>query len=469
MEKPLNAEITKAGFTKYQKLVILIIALIQFSVVLDFMIINPISDMLMKELKISATKLGIVVSAYAFSAFLSGIIASGFADRYDRKRMLVFFYSGFCIGTLICGFAPTFQLLLVGRIVAGIFGGVLSSISMAIITDLFPINMRGRVMGFTQMAFAVSQILGIPLSIFFANKLGWYFPFFIIAGLIALTWIFIAISMKPVREHLVLQKGHNPIQHMMNTLSNRKYRTAFIASCLMPIGGYMLMPFGNPFLINNLGISPNDIPIIFFVTGICSMFIMPMVGKISDSVGKFKTMIAGSILASAMVIIYSNMVPVPLWVIIMINALMFAGIMSRIVPAQALITAVPDMADRGAFMSMNSSLTSLAGGIAALTGGLIVYSNDISVKTGIAHIAELVKSGSAYYANAGQFKTLIVSKIARADSSIAFWKERLISPIFNYDLLSYVVVGVMALCVVMIFRVNKIVMDKQPAVHAKPV
>ncbi|HLP13915.1 MAG TPA: MFS transporter [Flavobacteriales bacterium] len=463
MEKALNAETTKPGFTKYQKLVILIISLIQFTVVLDFMIMNPISDMLMKDLSISAAKLGIVVSAYAFSAAISGIAASGFADRYDRKRMLVFFYSGFCLGTLVCAFAPTFEILLTGRIVAGIFGGVLSSISMAIISDLFPIHMRGRVMGFTQMAFAVSQVLGIPLSLFFANKFGWYFPFILIAIFIALTWLFIAVSMKPIREHLALQKGHNAFKHMTNTIANRQYRVAFIASCLMPIGGYMLMPFGNPFLINNLEVSPHDIPLLFLVTGICSMFIMPMVGKISDSLGKFKTMVAGSILASFMVIIYANMLPVPLWVIIMINALMFAGIMSRIVPAQALITAVPDMADRGAFMSMNASLTSLAGGIAALAGGLIVYSKDIALQTGIGRVVQLVKSGSAYYTDAAHFDKLVTSKTGIPDDAFVFWKERLIIPIHNYDVLSYVVVAVMALCVVMVFRVNKIVIAKHQA------
>ncbi|HYG53079.1 MAG TPA: MFS transporter [Flavobacteriales bacterium] len=460
MDKPLNASTVKPNFTGYQKLVILILSLIQFTIVLDFMIMNPISDMLMKDLSISAAKLGIVVSAYAFSAAISGIIASGYADRYDRKRMLVFFYTGFCLGTLVCGLAPTYEILLIGRIVAGIFGGVLSSISMAIISDLFPISMRGRVMGFTQMAFAVSQVLGIPLSLFFANKFGWYFPFIIIAIFIALTWLFIAVSMKPVREHLALQKSHNAFVHMTNTISNRNYRTAFIASCLMPIGGYMLMPFGNPFLINNLHVSPNDIPLIFLVTGICSMFIMPMVGKISDALGKFRTLIAGTILASVMVIIYANMLPVPLWVIILVNALMFAGIMSRIVPSQALISAVPDMADRGAFMSMNASLTSMAGGIAALTGGLIVYSTDFGIGTGIARVAELLKNGSAYYMNAGHFNQVVVSRSAISDSGFVFWKERLITPVFNYDVLSYVVVGVMVLCVFFIYRVNKIVIAK---------
>lgn len=388
------------------------LALTQFTIVLDFMIINPISDMLLKELKITPAKLGIVVSAYAFSAALSGIITSGFADKYDRKKILVFFYSGFCLGTLVCGIATSFEVLLVGRIVAGLFGGVIGSISMAIITDLFPLEKRGRVMGFTQMAFAASQVLGIPISIFFANKFGWFVPFIIIAALIAAVWIFIAAVMKPVSEHLKLQKGGTPFKHMTNTLTKKTYRNAFIASCLLPVGGYLLMPFGNPFIINNLGVHKEQIPMIFLISGICSLIIMPVVGKLSDSMGKMKTLIAGTILASIMVVVYANLNPVPIWVIITINAVMFAGIMSRIIPAQALISAVPDAADRGAFMSMNASLTSMAGGISSLLAGMIVS------------------------------------------------QKNEVSPIENYDVLSYVCVAIMVICIVFMIKVNTLVNQK---------
>lgn len=402
----------KHTFTPYQKIVIVILALTQFTVILDFMVMNPISDMLIKELNISTSRLGIVVSAYAFSAAVSAVLTTNFADRYNRKKLLVFFYSGFLLGTLLCGLARSFETLLIGRIVAGIFGGVLSAVSMAIITDLFPISVRGRVMGFTQMAFSASQVLGIPLSLYFANFMGWYFPFIIISVFIGIIWIFINVSMKPVNEHLKLQTKVNAFAHMKNTLANRHYRMAFMASCLMPIGGYLLMPFGNPYLINNMGIHKNDIPTIFLITGICSIFIMPAVGKISDSIGKFKTLVAGSFLASIMVIIYANLPMVPLWVIIVINAVMFAGIMSRVIPSSALISAVPDMADRGAFMSINASLTSLAGGIAALLGGFIVYQKD-------------------------EF-----------------------SPLEHYDILSYVCVAVIMICIFFVWRVNNIVKQK---------
>src|ERR1700755_455031 len=111
-------------FTSYQKFVIAIIALIQFTVVLDFMVMSPLSPMVMESLKINPTQFGFVVAAYAFSAGISGILAAGLADKYDRKKFLMVFYAGFVVGTLFCAVAPTFEILLAARIVTGLFGGV---------------------------------------------------------------------------------------------------------------------------------------------------------------------------------------------------------------------------------------------------------------------------------------------------------------------------------------------------------
>ena len=159
------------------------LAFLQFTIILDFMIISPLGAILLRDLHLPTQKFGLVVSVYAFSASLSGLLAAGFADRFDRKKLLLFFYTGFTGGTLFCGLAPTYQLLLAARIVTGVFGGVIGSISMAIITDLFPLNMRGRVMGVVQTSFAASQVLGLPLGLYLANRWGWHAPFLMIVAL----------------------------------------------------------------------------------------------------------------------------------------------------------------------------------------------------------------------------------------------------------------------------------------------
>jgi len=173
---------TKIKFDSYHILVIVLLALTQFTVVLDFMIMSPLGDMLMKSMNLSTKQFGFAVSGYAFSAGISGLLTAGFADRFDRKKLLLFFYVGFIAGTLFCGLSHTYAMLLAARIVTGLFGGVIGSISMAIVADLFPLEQRGRVMGFMQMGFGASQVLGIPISLYIANAWGWQAPFLSLGG-----------------------------------------------------------------------------------------------------------------------------------------------------------------------------------------------------------------------------------------------------------------------------------------------
>src|SRR5882757_935716 len=176
------SKIKEKVFTRYEVFMIAILAILQFTVILDFMVISPLGVILMKTLDITASKFSVVVSAYAFSAGASGLLAAGFADKFDRKKLLMFFYTGFILGTVLCAVATDFNFLLIARIITGIFGGVIGSIGLAIVTDLFKMEVRGRVMGFTQMAFAASQVLGIPIGLILANNYGWHSCFWMIAG-----------------------------------------------------------------------------------------------------------------------------------------------------------------------------------------------------------------------------------------------------------------------------------------------
>lgn len=363
---------TTIPLTGYQKIVIALLAAVQFTIILDFMVMAPLGDMLMKSMHIHANQFATAVSAYAFSAGFSGLMAAGFADKYDRKKLLIFFYTGFILGTFLCGIATTYPLLLVGRIVTGLFGGVLGSVSMAIITDLFTFDQRGRVMGFVQMAFAVSQVAGIPVGIYLANNWGWEAPFLMIVGLSILTVLVVIKSLKPVAKHMELKTNVNPVVHLQKTVTNNSYLLPFVTTALLSIGGFMMMPFSTPFVINNLEISQKELPLIYVITGIASMVVMPLIGKLSDKAGKFPTFVAGSVVAIIMIIVFTHLPPVPVWKLVVVNVLMFTGIMSRMIPSQALMTAIPRMEDRGAFMSVNSSLQQVAGGVASWIAGLII-------------------------------------------------------------------------------------------------
>lgn len=370
-----NSSALDKKFSKYERFVIVILALTVFTVVLDFMVLAPLGAQLLRILNISPAQFGLVVSAYAFSAGASGLLAAGFADRYDRKKLLLFFYSGFIIGTLLCGLANTYNLLLFARVFTGIFGGVISSISFAIITDLFIVEKRGRVMGFVQMSFGVSQVLGIPIGLYLAHQFDWHAPFISIVILSVIIFLIILKWLNPVDAHLKVQSDKNAFMHMFHTITNKQYLLGFTAMALISIGGFLIMPLSSAYLVNNIKITDAQLPILFMFTGAFSLITGPIVGRWADQFGKLNVFLFGSFLTVIMVFVYTNMPVWPLYLVTIINILLFIGVSSRMISGSALITQLPELKDRGAFMGINSSLQQISGGIGSVIAGLIVIQN----------------------------------------------------------------------------------------------
>lgn len=259
------------------------------------------------------------------------------------------------------------------------------------------------------MGFGASQILGIPISLYIANAYGWQSPFFMIVVLAAIVWFAIVLKMKPIIKHLEVKSDRNALTHLWHTIKNRDYRIGFFATALLSVGGFMMMPWGSAFAINNLRVTAEQLPLLFMVSGVSAIVIMPVIGRFSDKIDKFKLFAIASVWMIIAVIIYTNLTPVPLWIVLTVNVLMMIGMMSRMVPSMALATALPKLQDRGAFMSINSSLQQFAGGIAASVGGFIVV------------------------------------------------QKTKYSPLEHYDTLGYVIVGISIIGIYAIYRVSKVV------------
>ncbi len=371
MTRSLASPTAIVPFSSYQKLVVAILAFMQFTIVLDFMILSPLGAVLMPALQITPKQFGLVVSVYAFSAGLSGILAAGFADRFDRKRMLMFFYAGFVLGTLLCGIAGSYEFLLFARMVTGLFGGVIGSIVLAIATDLFPLQMRGRVMGVVQTAFGASQILGLPLGLYLSNHYGWHAPFLMIVAVSTAVGFVVMAKLRPINEHVGKSK-EDAFEHLMSTVTVPRYAAAFATTSLLAIGGYMLMPFTSAFTVHNMGIPADQLFKIYLVTGVAAIVSGPLVGRAADSFGKLPVFVFGSILAALMVVLYTHLGVTPLPVVMLVNVVLFVGIFSRMIPSQALMSAIPTPQSRGAFMAITASLQQMAGGVAALAAGYLV-------------------------------------------------------------------------------------------------
>jgi predicted MFS family arabinose efflux permease len=291
----------------------------------------------------------------------------------------------------------------------------MGSIAMAIVADLFPLEQRGRVMGFMQMGFGASQVLGIPIGLFLANAWGWQAPFLMIAGLSLVVLLVSVFKLEPINKHLLVQTDKSPLLHLWHTIENRHYRIGFLATAFLSLGGFMMMPWGSAFAVNNLGVTYGELPVLFMVAGISTLIIMPIIGKMSDRIDKFKLFTMASLWMIAVVVIYTHMSMVPFWAVITMNVLMMIGIMSRMVPSMALVSALPEMRDRGAFMSINSSLQQIAGGFAAGIGGMVVVQQTKS------------------------------------------------SPLEHYDTLGFIIVGIVLLSIFLIYRVSKIIKERRSA------
>src|ERR1700754_1437966 len=327
------------GFSPYQSILVALLALVQFTIIIDFMIMSPLGAIIMPALDISAAQFGVAVSAYAFSAGFSGILAAGFADRFDRKSLLLFFYVGFTLGTALCAVAPNYHVLLLGRIVTGLFGGVIGSVVLAIVTDLFALKLRGRVMGFVQTAFAASQVLGIPAGLFFSNHWNWHVSFGALIVLSVLGMAGVLLLMRPVNGHLALKQDKTAFRHLISTVGQPRYTLAFMVTALLATGGFMLMPFSSAYTVHNMGIDIVHLPTIYLVSGLFSIVIGPLVGRASDAFGKYPTFVFGSVVSIIMVLIYTHLGQVSLLTAIVVNVLMFVGIFSRMIPSQALMSA----------------------------------------------------------------------------------------------------------------------------------
>jgi predicted MFS family arabinose efflux permease len=268
-------------------------------------------------------------------------------------------------------------------------------------------------MGFVQMGFGASQVLGIPISLYIANEWGWQSPFIMIVVLAIIIWLMVMLKLQPVNKHLSLKIEKTAFTHLWHTIRQRSYRIGFLSTALLSLGGFMMMPWGSAFAVNNLEVSYSQLPILFMVGGVVSLIIMPVVGRLSDRIDKFKIFTISAIWMMVVILVYTNLTSVHFAIVVIMNILMMIGIMSRMVPAIALTSSLPQMQDRGAFMSINSSLQQMAGGLAAGVGGLIVVQKNQN------------------------------------------------SPLEHYNTLGYIIAVIIIANIIMVYRVSKIVKERQ--------
>jgi predicted MFS family arabinose efflux permease len=351
---------------------LLTLAAMQFTHVLDFIIMMPLGPQFMRIFAIDPQHFAALVSAYTFAAAASGFISAFWIDRFGRKRALLAVYSGFVVATALCGLAPTYPLLLLSRIVAGMFGGVIGALIMTIIADVLPYSRRARGTALVSSAFSLAAVLGVPLGLWFAAQYSWRMPFLALAALSvavgALAWRVLPQLDANVRA----APRHNPAAQLRAIFGVPNHLTAFALIVALMLSVFTVVPFVAPYNVANVGISEADLPYIYFAGGLTTLFTAQVIGHLADKHGKKRVFSIVALLSIVPIFITTHLPRVPLAWVIVSTVVSFVFVPGRIGPAMALVTGSVSPRLRGSFMSFNASIQQLSSGVATSIAGLII-------------------------------------------------------------------------------------------------
>ena len=404
----MRNSVSKSHFSRSEKTLLIVLGAIQFTHIVDFMIMMPLGPQLMRILNIQPEQFSWLVSAYTFCAGGTGILSAFFLDRFDRKRSLLFFYAGFTLGTLACALANGYYQLLAARALTGAFGGVLGSLVFAIVGDIIAPEKRGTAMGVLMGSFSLASIFGVPFSLYLANHGSWQTPLFILAGVSLLVGLVIMRLMPPLRGHLLGPRSSS-WEFLRRVLFQKRPSLALLLVGSMVFGQFALIPFLSPSLVANAGLREDQLPMIYLVGGLFSIISSPIIGRWSDRFGAARVLLITASISLLPFIIITHLGPIGLFGILSSCALFFTCMGGRMVPTITLATGSVLPQYRGMFMSLSSSLQQFAAAFAAFIAGQIV------VRTSGGRLEHYNQVG--YIAIALTFVSLIIAYFLRNEAA----------------------------------------------------
>ena len=359
-----------------EKLLLFILAMVQFTHILDFMIIMPLGSQFMRIFDISPRQFSLIVSAYAGSAFVMGLFSAMFIDRFGRKQALFFTYIGFTIGTIACAMAPGYYFFLAARSITGAFGGILGALVLSVIGDTIPLKRRASAMGTVMTAFSVASVLGVPAGIYLAAEFSWRAPFLAVGGMAVALAFGIFFFMPPLRAHLesgLVQR--NPFRVMGNIFGDANQRLALLFTVILMLGHFTIIPFIAPYMQLNIGFSDYQVTYIYFIGGMLTVFLLPFFGRLADRHGHAKVFTVSSLFALFSIFAITNLPAVSIVLALCATSSFFVVASGRNVPAMTMVTSVVQPESRGSFMSVRSSVQEMALALSSLVAGLIITEN----------------------------------------------------------------------------------------------
>ncbi|WP_310631238.1 MFS transporter [Paraburkholderia sp.] len=350
-----------------------LLALTQFTIIMDFMVMMPLGPQIMHAFAITPAMFATAVSAYSLCSGLSGLFAATYIDRFDRRRLLQVSYALFALSNLACAFATNFHLLLFARAFAGLTGGVLGSIVMAIVSDVIPVQRRGAATGVIMMGFSMAAIAGVPAGIVLGAHFGWSAPFLLLVVLSAVIWVAGSRVIPPLTEHVDRDTPLGEIvPRLWQLLTLPRHMKAFALTFTMMCAHMLVIPFISPMLVANYGVAPEQLSWLYVAGGASTFLTARAVGRLADRYGKRRVFRVMALVSIAPVLFVTHLPVLPFIVMVGFFAVFMIALSSRMVPMQALLTTIPEPARRGAFLSANNAVQALGTGIGAWVGGLLL-------------------------------------------------------------------------------------------------
>ena len=304
----------------------------------------------MRHLHIGPAQFGLVVSSYTVAAGLAGLVASSLVDRLGRKAAFLGMDAGFLLGTFLCGLAPTYGTLVLARVLTGAFGGIIGGLALAIIGDVFPEERRGRTTGALMSGFALASILGVPFGLYLGTRLGWHAPFLLLGVLGCPVLAVAAVTLPPLRGHLTrAASNRHPLRVVFETFTHRNHLNAFALVVMLMLAAFTVFPYVSPFLVSNVGLAEDQLPLMFIAGGVLTLFSAPLIGRLADRYGKLRVFRIVAPVSAVMTCALTNLEPVPAAVAIAVMAGLMVCNSGRMVAAMAMITSSVSPQRRGGF------------------------------------------------------------------------------------------------------------------------
>ncbi len=362
-------------FSKQEKWIIFTLAFLQFSHIVDFMIIMPLGPQLTRIFEITPQQFSFLVAAYTFMSGVSGFLATFYADRFDRKKILLYMFLGFTISTFLCGAAPNFAFLIVCRSIAGFFGGVMGAQCLSIISDIIPFEKRGTAMGILTTSFSVASIAGVPLSLYFSNLFGWHAPFYLLSFICIIVLYFFIKNIPQMNAHIKHQNKADLIQPLIDILQNKTQMQSLLFMFVLMFGHFSVIPFISQSMVANAGMTEQQLPLIYLTGGVCSILTAPLIGKLADQFGKYKIYIWAIFFSFIPTILITHQSIAPLAILLVISGLFFISAGARMIPANTLVSAAANSSHRGSFMSILGCVQSISMAFGSWFSGMIITKN----------------------------------------------------------------------------------------------